>query len=524
MEYNHKDEKTGAEALIKTAVDAGIKVCYANAGTTEIPILLALDRYPEIKTVLCLFEGVCTGAADGYGRMTGSPAMTLLHLGPGFANGIANLHNARRAQTPLLNIIGQHSTWHIPADPPLNMELEALVKTASDWVRTNNNPDIISRDTIDAIHTAYGNKTASLIIPHNHQTALFNHKIEILPEIKKETIDMKNIEYVAYEMGRANKVALLLGGGALRKKGLEIVKRIQSKTGCYILTETFPGYIDRGGGLPYVEKIPYFPEGAKDLLSPFELVVLVGAKEPVTFFGYEGIDSYLITKDQKKVYLCNEKHDIYTAMEYLAEALETGNKYYARKTVAPDKLRSNMPTGKLTPDKLSHIVAALQPEDAIIVDEGLTSFFAYYSLSAGQSPHTVLTITGGAIGYGMPCAIGAAMACPERPVINVQADGSALYTVQALWTQAHESMNIKTLICSNRSYNILKIELGRAGITHPGKSSLSLMDIDKPYVDWVKIARGFGIKAVSVETAEDLTKEFKNALIEKGPHLIEMIL
>jgi len=523
-----KNNTNGADAVIETLYRAGVRICFANAGTTEIPLLLAMDRYPDIKTVLGLFEGVCAGAADGYGRMLEKPAVSLLHLGPGFANGIANLHNALRAGTPLFNIIGEHATWHIHADPPLAMDIEALAKTVSDWVHTNKSPDLLAQDTFDAIQTASSGKTASLIIPHNNQTADIKYIPPSPSAIYCEAIDTKAIEKIAKTMKSASKTAFFLGGKALRKRGLSIISRIQEATGCHLLTGTFPGYIDRGAGLPYIEKIPYFPEESKRLISQYELIIIAGAREPVTFFGYEGIDSYLISPGQKKVYLCHENQDMFYALECLADNLDSLKKSKTQDTprpmLRPDDIRSNLPSGGLTPDKASHIIAAIQPEDAIIVDEGLTSFFAYYPLSANLSPHTLLTITGGAIGYGMPCSIGAAMACPERPVINVQADGSALYTVQALWTQAHESLNIKTLICSNRSYNILKIELARAGITSPGESAKSLIELDSPPIDWVRVAKGFGVDAVSVETASDLAQALKKALSEKGPYLIEMKL
>ncbi|HPP06449.1 MAG TPA: acetolactate synthase large subunit, partial [Syntrophorhabdaceae bacterium] len=339
-----------------------------------------------------------------------------------------------------------------------------------------------------------------------------------------EPVDLHHIESIAEKIKKTNKVALFIGSKALRKKGLEIISRIQKKTGCAVFTETFPGYIDRGGGLPYVEKIPYFPEEAKKYLEKYELFVIAGTREPVTFFGYEGIDSYLMNKDQQRLYLCEKDHDLYSALDCLDQMLGAFKRKSIRKQKDIKDLKSNMPEGRLTPEKLSYIVAALQPEDAIIVDEGLTSFFPYYQMSADAPPHSLLTITGGSIGYGMPCAVGAALACPERPVINVEADGSAMYTVQALWTQAHESLNVKTLICSNRSYNILKIELARADIKTMGKNSLSLIELDNPPVNWVEIARGFGIEAKSVETAEDLVIEFEKALEKKGPYLIEIIL
>ncbi|MCX8109931.1 MAG: acetolactate synthase large subunit [Syntrophorhabdaceae bacterium] len=518
--------KNSADAVIKTLYEAGIRICFANAGTTEIPLLLAMDKfYPEMKAILCLFEGVCTGAADGYGRMLEKPAMTLLHLGPGFANGIANLHNAKRARTPVLNIIGEHATWHIHADPPLNMEIEALVKTVSHWYRTNKESTELIKDTKDAIQAAYNSQIASLIVPHNHQiSGITYYDTENIPHIRYEDLDLTHIESVVERIRKTYKIALFLGGKALRKKGLEIASSIQKKIGCAIFTETFPGYIDRGGGLPYVEKTPYFPEEAKRLLGKYELFIIVGTKEPVTFFGYEGVDSYLLTKEQERLYLCNERQDVYKALDYLDQILGSNKKNRLQPHEKIKDLKSNMPTGALTPEKLSYIVAALQPEDAIIVDEGLTSFFSYYPMSANAPRHSLLTITGGSIGYGMPCAIGTAMACPERPVINVQADGSAMYTVQSLWTQAHESLNIKTLICSNRSYNILKIELSRANIITQGKNSLSLIELDNPTIDWVMVARGLGVDATAVETAEELTKELKKALSIHGPYLIEMKL
>lgn len=523
---DNREKKTGADLIIKALYEAGIRICFSNAGTTEIPLLLAMDNYyPGMKAILGLFEGVCTGAADGYGRMLQRPAMTLLHLGPGFANGIANLHNAKRARTPVLNIIGEHATWHINADPPLNMDIETLVKPVSHWYRTNKDPANLIDDTHDAIQAAYNSQIASLIIPHNHQIASLDSDYgENTPHISHDPIDLIRIESIGEKIKKSENIAFFLGGRALRKDCLEIAYRIKKKTGCAILTEAFPGYIDRGGGLPYVEKIPYFPDEAKKLLGKYGLFIIAGTKEPVTFFGYEGIDSYLLAKEQERLYLCNEKQDVHTALDYLDQILGPDKKNSPEEQGNLTDLKSNMPTGILTPEKVSYIVAALQPEDAIIVDEGLTSFFTYYQKSAWAPPHSLLTITGGSIGYGMPCAIGAAMACPERPVINVQADGSALYTVQALWTQAHESLNIKTLICSNRSYNILKIELSRADITSPGKNSLSLIELDSPTIDWVSLAKGFGVDGSSVETAEGLIHELKKALALKGPYLIEMIL
>jgi acetolactate synthase I/II/III large subunit len=512
----------GAEIFVKTAVDAGIEVCFANAGTTEIPILTAFDSVPGIRTFLGLFEGVCTGAADGYGRMLDKPAMALLHHGPGLANGIANLHNARRAGTPLLNIVGDHTSWHRPADPPLTMDIEALAQTVSRWVRTSKSAESLSRDTADALTAAGYGEIASLVIPHDHQLAELNKiKIEV-PRHFRDALDTGSIEKISRALKSSNRSALFLGGRALRREGLEIACRIKAAIGCALFAPSFPGYMERGAGLPVVDRIPYFPEDAKALLSGYDVVVLAGAKEPVTFFGYEGTDSMILGRDQKKHYVGTGRESVVEALASLAEALGSPLQPDVTNIVAKP-WRPEMPYGRLTAEKACVVLAALQPESAVIIDEGITSAMAYNSLTAGVPPHSVMGVTGGAIGYGMPCATGAAIACPGRPVINIQADGSALYTVQALWTQAREALNVTTLICSNRSYNILKLELSRAGRTMLGPRTSSLIDFDNPAIGWTKIASGFGVPGVMVNTAEGLANELSKALAEPGPHLIEMV-
>jgi acetolactate synthase-1/2/3 large subunit len=336
-------------------------------------------------------------------------------------------------------------------------------------------------------------------------------------------VDTASIERIARVLKSSGKTALFLGGKALRKEGLQIVSRIKAATGCALFAPTFPGYMERGVGLPVVDRIPYFPESAKAMLSQYQLVVLAGAGEPVTFFGYLGIDSRILGGNQEKLYVSRDEENVIEALACLAEALGApGDPDITN--IATKPLRPEMAYGQLTAERACMVLAALQPENAIIVDEGITSALTYNSLTARVPPHSVMGVTGGAIGYGMPCATGAAIACPDRPVINIQADGSALYTVQALWTQAREALNVTTLICSNRSYNILKMELSRAGTASPGSKARSLIDFDSPAIGWTKIASGFGVPGVSVDTAEGLARELGRALVEPGPHLIEMVL
>jgi acetolactate synthase-1/2/3 large subunit len=511
----------GAELLVRTAEARGIEVCFANAGTTEIPIVMALDATKGIKAILGLFEGVCTGAADGYGRITGKPAMALLHLGPGFANGIANLHDARRAATPLLNVVGQHATWHLPADPPLAMDVESLTRIVSGWTRTSGSIGMLSRDMSEAINASLFGQISSLIVPHDLQLAeATDARIGSL-DFVFDPVDADLIRASAQRVRAARRSALLLDGRALSRPGLEAAVRIKAKLKSDLFAPTFFSCVERGLGLPDVQRIPYFPEEAISLLSGYDVVVIVSAHEPVTFFGYPGVRGHILSDEQEKIYLCGGRENPVKALEALADALDAPVHPIMDEARIP---RAQLPAGELTTEKACLALAALQPEHAIIVDEGITSGFTYYPLTASSPPHSFMTLAGGSIGYGMPCATGAAVACPDRPVINFQADGSALYTVQALWTQAREGLHVITMICSNRSYRILQLELSRAGITSYGDNARALMELNAPPIDWVSLARGFGVPGASVDTVEGLARELRTGLAEAGPRLIEMVL
>jgi len=514
----------GAELLIRTAIGAGVKVCFANPGTTELPIVAALDRVPGIKAYLGLVEGVCTGAADGYGRMVDKPAMALLHLGPGFANGIANLHNARRAKSPVLNVIGDHATWHRDADPPLAMDIEGLARTVSGWWRTSKAALDIPADLADAVTSARLGQVATLIVPNDCQLAECDgHRMKELGRTF-DPLEPNSIKTIASRLKTIRKVALMLGGRALRRPGLEDAARIQKSIECDLLAPTLPGYMERGPGLPNVERVPYFPERAVDRVSRYEAVLFAGAPEPVTFFGYPGVRSRILADDQEKIVLCTDRQDVVEALDYLADALGAPSVLTLGDRLLAKPNRPEIPAGELTAEKACLTLAALQPEDAIIVDESITTGLSYFLLPSPLPAHTVMNVSGGSIGQGMPCATGAAIACPERPVINLQADGSGLYTVQALWTQAREGLNITTLICSNRSYRILQMELSRSGIETNGPNARALTELTNPSIEWVKIAQGFGVPGATVSRAEDLARELSKALTEPGPHLIEMFL
>jgi acetolactate synthase-1/2/3 large subunit len=510
----------GAECIIRAAKDAGIDVCFANPGTTELPLAVALDTVGGIRPVLGLFEGVCTGAADGYARMLRKPAMVLLHLGPGLANGLANLHNAKRAHSRIVNVVGEHSTWHRASDPPLAMDIESLAQTVSGWQRTCHSSERLGKDMADAIGAAQAGQITTLIVPFDLQTNKCANSGAVIPyKQKKISISKEAVNSAAALLRGSKKTALVLGNKYIGRKELMPAARIKQACGCDLITGNFPAYIERGAGLPDVKRVPYLPEMAIDMLSKYEVFVFAGAKEPVSFFGYEGIPANFLKEEQKKFRLSTPDQDLLEALEILADELD------APDTINPDMLASlkkpEIPAGVLNPQKICEVIAALQPDGAIVVDESITSGFMYYPITSGVAPFSLLTLTGGAIGQGMPCAVGAAIACPDRPVINFQADGAGMYTLQALWTQAREGLNVTTLICSNQSYDILKLEYGRLKVT-PGKCASHLTDLAG--IDWVSLGKGMGVPSVKVTTAEELARELGKALHEPGPHLIQMVI
>jgi acetolactate synthase-1/2/3 large subunit len=474
--------------------------------------------------VLGLFEGVCTGAADGYARMKQNTAMTLLHLGPGFANGIANLHNARRARSPILNIIGQHASWHLNADPPLNMDIASLARTVSGWYRESESVEALSQDTAEGLAATFYGQISTLSVPADHQWAEHKSGKSALPGFTFDKVDQEAIANARKLLKDANKPALILGGRALRKPGLAAAAAIQAKTGCDLLMITFPAYFDSGEGLPVLTRIPYNPGQAQTLLGSYDTLILAGANQPVAFFGYRDGKSFLLNDRQRHFRIDTDKQDAAVALEELAWALDTVAGKNKTNSMLAKYALPELPSGKLNAGKMCATIATLQPEHCIVVEEGITSTAPYYSYAPFLKPYSQLVLTGGAIGQGMPLALGAALACPDRQVINIEGDGSAMYTIQALWSQAREKANIITVICSNRKYFIIELECMMAGYSSLGAEARATMNLTNPALDWVGLSRGLGVPAVSVTTAEELTKEFKAALMESGPHLIEVVL
>jgi acetolactate synthase-1/2/3 large subunit len=462
----------GAQALMKTLVDSGIEVCFTNPGTSEMHFVAALDSEPKMRAVLALFEGVATGAADGYARMADKPAATLLHLGCGLGNGLANLHNARKGKVPVVNIVGDHATYHVKYDAQLQSDIETVARNISpNFVRTSQSTEALCQDAAEAI-------------------------------------------------GSGKKNALLLGGRALREPALLEAARIAAHKGVTLFAETFPTRIERGAGLPPVERIAYLAELATLQLSEFDHLILVDAKAPVSFFAYPGKQSYLVPDNCTAHTLSTPEQDAAASLKKLADTL--GASSAQPKLQAPG--RPGLPKGKLTAEKVCRAVGELMPENSIIVDESITSGLMLNAMTAGSPRHDMITLTGGAIGQGMPNAVGAAIACPDRQVYALIGDGTAMYTNQALWTMARENLNVTTIIFNNASYSILNVELERVGAEEAGAKAKSQLDISGPVTNYALLAQSMGVHGTRVTTAEELIKAMEYAKHNPGPHLIEAVV
>jgi acetolactate synthase-1/2/3 large subunit len=509
----------GAQALIRTLVDAGVRTCFSNPGTSEMHFVAALDSVPEMRGVLSLFEGVATGAADGYARMTGTAAATLLHLGPGLGNGLANLHNARRAAVPVLNVVGDHATGHVQYDAPLQSDIESVARNVSTWVRTSSSTSALSTDAVEAIAAAMGppGQVATLILPADVSWGKGAQPAAPLPPATPPPADAGTIQTAANVLRTGGRTAILLGGSALRRDALMAAGRLAAKTGTKLLAETFPTRLERGAGLPTVERLAYVPELASVQLRGLRHLILVDAKAPVTFFAYPGLDSTLVPDGCQVHGLTAPSDDVLASLEALVEVAGAGDATPALQTAS----RPERPTGELTAEKACQAIGVVLPEGAIVSDESNTSGLTAGAATAGAPPHDWLALTGGAIGQGLPAAVGAAVACPDRPVLALESEGSGMYTLQALWTMAREQLDVTVVIFNNRSYAILNVELQRVGAGGGGPKAQSQLDLSKPDLDFVALGNGLGVPSRRVASAEELTDALAGAIAEPGPHLIE---
>src|SRR5579862_8208341 len=485
----------GAQSLVRTLVKGGVEVCFANPGTSEMHFVGALDRVEGMRCVLGLFEGVCSGAADGYYRMKDKPASTLLHLGPGLANAAANLHNAKKAGSGIVNIVGEHALYHIKYDTPLTADIEGIARPFSHWVKTSPTSKTVAKDGAAAIQAARvaPGQIATLILPADTAWTEADGAADTpeTPQPQKPANEAVVATAKALKEGGASAM-LFIGGRALRAKGLELAGKIALKTGCKVQAAGGTARIERGAGRVPVLRLHFVVETALEMLKGTKHMVLVGAKAPAAFFAYPGKPSVLVPEGCEVTTLCPVEGDPIGSLEALAAELGALNE---KPTVAEAK-RPEKPTGKFTLDGLGQALGAVMPEGAIVVDESVTTGRGFFPFSAGAPPHDWLNNMGGSIGFGGPVAVGAAVACPDRKVICMIGDGSAMYTIQALWTQARENLNVLTIVFANRIYQILRGEFDGVGAGEPGQRAQDMLKIDRPTIDFVALAKGMGVPAL----------------------------
>lgn len=509
----------GAESLARTLLACGVDTCFANPGTSEMHFVAALDRVPGIHCVLALFEGVATGAADGYARMAGKPAATLLHCGPGLANGLANLHNARRARVPLVNIVGDQATYHAPLDPPLSAETETWARPISAWLRTATEPRQVGEYAAEAVRAAATppGGIATLILPSDASWGDGGVEQGPLRVPAPATVADATLDDAARILRSGEPAMLFLGGDALRAGPLAAAHRIAAATGARLMAETFCTRMERGQGRFAIDRLPYNVAPGLAALAGIRHLILVGADVPVAFFAYPDMPGRFAPPEANVTTLTTPGEDSPDALARLADHL-------AAPPIAPPPRHAPPPaTGAITQATVGQTLAALLPENAVVVEEGVTFGFGLYAPMADAAPHDYLRLVGGAIGDGLPLATGAAVGAPGRRVVGLQADGSALYTIQALWTQARERLDITTVILSNRRYAILDGELAAVGAA-PGPASRALFDLGNPDMDWVRIANGFGVESARAETIESFAEVFAHANSRPGPFLIELVI
>jgi acetolactate synthase-1/2/3 large subunit len=512
----------GAQALIRTLVDSKVDTCFMNPGTSEMHFVAALDDVHEMRGVLALYEGVATGAADGYGRMTDRPAAVLLHLGPGLGNGLANLHNARKAHTPVVNIVGDHATYHKQYDAQLESDIETVARNVSRFIRWSAKTDEVGSDAADTVAAAFGppGQVATLILPADISWGDGAEPATRKPPAARATVADDVVQSIATALRSGEPAMLLVGGTACREPALLLACAIADATGAKLLAETFPSRIERGAGRAAVDRIAYLAEFASMQLEGAQHLVLVDAKAPVSFFAYPEKASWLAPEGCEVHTLAGPADDALVGLAALADAVGATTQSAARQPAARPELR----TGPLTADAVCAALGALLPEGAIVSDEGNTSGLFAPGHTAGAPPHDWLCLTGGAIGQGLPVAVGAAVACPDRRVIALESDGSAMYTLQSWWTMAREGLDVTTILFNNGSYAVLNMELGRVGAGAAGPKAKAMLDLHGPDLDFVSLARGMGVAATRATTAEDFNDQLARALATPGPSVVEAIV
>jgi acetolactate synthase-1/2/3 large subunit len=513
----------GAESLLNTLINNDIDVCFTNPGTSEMHFVAALDEVQGMRAVLCLFEGVLSGAADGYARMARKPASTLLHLGPGLGNALANIHNAKKGHVPMVNIVGDHATYHLQYDAPLTADIEGIAGPVSHWVYTSESPDDIARDAAEAVRQAGIGRVATLMLPADVSWGDNPNGAEGAVEVAAPApVPASRVDDAVSKLQSGKNCMILIGGREVDSQRGLMLSRIGKACGSRVSTDVFPARVARGAGTAVLDRLPYLAELAIDHIKDLDHLILIGAPAPVSFFAYPNVSSAISPEGCEEFVLAGPNDDIDQVLEALLEKLDAIS-------VEPDVhplTIPDLPSGALDVNSVALGIAHFLPENAVVVDESITSGMSIFPLTAAAQPHDWLNLTGGSIGWGLPAAVGAAIACPERKVVCLEGDGSAMYTIQALWTMARENLDVTVVIFNNRKYSVLEMEFARTGARGgtPGPKAASTLDIGGPDMDFVALATGMGVKATRATTAEEFNSQFEQAMQAKGPRLVDAMV
>jgi acetolactate synthase I/II/III large subunit len=518
-------DMTGAQSLLETLLACGVDACFANPGTSELHLVAALQNDSRMRPILCLFEGVATGAADGYARMAGKPAATLLHLGPGLANGWANLHNAKKAKVPVLNIVGDHATWHLPLGASLTSDLEGLSASISDWTKYSQSAADIGTDVTLAwqVSMANGGQIATLVLPAD-TTWSSGGKVAAAPQAPPaNSVAESGIAAAAAILTSGRKVGILTSGPGLIGAGREACTRIAAKTGAAMLCQGLNRHMERGAGRMAFRRLSAWGEETLEFLAGFEDLIIVGTGQPVLSFAHPVFKSVLVPDTVNTMVLARPEDDVTGALVALAAAIGA-DEHTDVQSVLVQREEVELATGVLNAEAIGRAINRFMPENAIISDESGTGGGGHFPFSATARPHDSLFLTGGSIGQGLPVALGAAIACPDRKVVCLESDGSGMYTLQALWSIAREKCDVTTVICSNRTYGILIRSIGQYKVPGLGNSVPSLFDLSNPDLNWAKLAQGMGVEGHTCTTADEFNRVFEDCMKRKGPHLIEAVV
>lgn len=514
----------GAELLVRTLIDEGVDVCFTNPGTSEMHFVAALDKVDGLRCVLGLHETVVTGAADGYFRITGRPAATLLHLGPGLCNGLANLHNARKARSGIINIVGDHTAAHLALDAPLTSDLPAIAGSMSDSVRYLASDTLVEggREAVRRSSSRIGG-IATVVLPADIAWTKAPEAVFASPEPLADRVSMampaRDIARTMQDDPRPT--LILMGSTALRADCTRVAAKIAGKTGVSLRAEYFVARMERGAGRAHVPRLPYAAEAAEAVLAPFSRIILVNARAPVAFFAYPHRDGQLLAKGCDILTLSEVEDDPYTALQQLADALGALS---VEPVLLPPATGELPAEDVLSSESIGRAIALTLPENAIVVDESVTTGWRLDAMTADARPHDWLTSCGGAIGFALPTALGAAIAAPGRRVLALEGDGSGMYSLQALWSIARENLDVTTVIFVNRAYAILRRELTAVGVTSPGERAIDMLSLTRPDLDWCALSQGMGLRAVRVGGLRQLRQALEESFSTPGPRLIEVLM